>query len=47
MNGLKDRGTALENKWAREQDAIAIAKLKASTAPATTKTETGRDKKKS
>lgn len=41
MNGLKDRGTALENEWARRQDAEAIRKLrekdKATTPAATDK----------
>lgn len=46
MNGLKERGTALENKWAREQDAKLIAAMRAKDTAATT-TATDKDKKKS
>ncbi|MBX9573986.1 MAG: hypothetical protein K2X77_34135 [Candidatus Obscuribacterales bacterium] len=45
MNGLKERGTALENKWAREQDAKLIAAMRAKDTAATTATD--KDKKKS
>lgn len=46
MNGLKDRGTALENAWAREQDAIALRNLREKTGTDATKTATDTKDKK-